>query len=379
MFIACSASSVIAPPVTKRPDAGVASLADATFDAYVETNSGIADASGGYPVDAYGQCRWPASLDDAGPGACLVGRAYVQCSYPSGVTCDGGEGAFSPEGITQLCISNDPASCSGCNSTEGAATCKSVCAPNEYAMSCGGPPRGSPDGNSSFEYQEAPDGCVGVGFTPGGNGYYCCPCEASSQGGAQSAEGGVGPAESSGPAAQGFVSAYVGPGSANSSACGFGSEVPIVTIGVPTDPEPGTESSGSYQAGASGGIVTIDCSVDPSGSAFKVRVFVEVTGMAGGSMSFEGTVDPTNGTSAISAGFTNASGTFSQSNDCTIMFDYMGNPVPVSGSPIAQGRIWGHLSCPNAMQSGTEETGEDGGTVTRTCDGEADFLFENCQ
>lgn len=172
----CTSSSSNAT-VSNGPDAGVPSMADASLDSFVETNPAIADASGGFPVDAYGQCTWPAYLDDAGPGACTVGRAYVQCSYPSGVTCEGGGGAFSPHGIDQDCISNDPASCSGCTSTTGAATCKSICAPNKYAVSCGGPPHLSPDGSSTFNYQEAPDGCVGVGFTPGGNGYFCCPCE----------------------------------------------------------------------------------------------------------------------------------------------------------------------------------------------------------
>jgi hypothetical protein len=196
--LACTSSNTNAS-ASNHPDAGVANMADATLDgmndldatdadenpdhpadAFEEAVSrvlAIADASGGYPVDAYGQCTWPAYLDDAGPGACGVGRAFVQCSYPSGVTCDGGGGAFSPQGVDQDCISNDPASCSGCTSTTGAATCKSICAPNEYAVSCGGPPDFSPDGNSSFENQEAPDGCVGVFGTPAGNGYFCCPCE----------------------------------------------------------------------------------------------------------------------------------------------------------------------------------------------------------
>jgi hypothetical protein len=106
-------------------------------------------------------CQWPASLNDAGPGACTVGRAYVVCSYPSG----GGE----------LCISDDPTSCPGFSST----ACTNKCAPNEYAVSCGGPPPGpTADGGApAFTYQEAPAGCVSVGFTPGGNEYSCCPCE----------------------------------------------------------------------------------------------------------------------------------------------------------------------------------------------------------
>jgi hypothetical protein len=123
-------------------------------------------------------CKWPTSLDDAGPGACGVGRAYVKCTYPSGVSCEGGVGASSPGGLTMLCISEDPTSCSGCESISGPPTCTNMCAPNEYAVSCGGPPRFSSDGGfDNFAYQQAPANCVGVGGTPAGNLYSCCPCE----------------------------------------------------------------------------------------------------------------------------------------------------------------------------------------------------------
>jgi hypothetical protein len=122
-------------------------------------------------------CQWPASLNDAGPGACSVGRAYVQCAYPSGVSCEGGPGASSPDGLTMGCISEDLTNCSGCGSTSGAATCTDMCAPNEYALSCGGPPRLTADGGFDSTYQQPPANCVGKGGTPAGNGYYCCPCE----------------------------------------------------------------------------------------------------------------------------------------------------------------------------------------------------------
>src|SRR3984957_216292 len=124
-------------------------------------------------------CHWPASLDDAGPGACSVGRAYVECIYPSGVSCEGGPAAFSPGGVTMGCISGDPTSCTGCASTAGAATCTDKCAPNEYAVSCGRPPPPPSDdgGADDFVYQQAPSNCVDVAATPGGNVYSCCPCE----------------------------------------------------------------------------------------------------------------------------------------------------------------------------------------------------------
>ncbi len=124
-----------------------------------------------------GPCKWPASLDDAGPGACSVARAYVHCTYPSGVACEGGARASSPSGLGMSCLSDDLTSCSGCISTTGVMTCMSVCAANEYAVSCGGPPRPSPDGGFAADYQGPPDGCVGVDGTPAGNSYSCCPCQ----------------------------------------------------------------------------------------------------------------------------------------------------------------------------------------------------------
>lgn len=114
-----------------------------------------------------GQCRWPDIFDDAGPGvrACHVGAAYVSCGYPSGLGCG--------------CISDDPTGCPGCNTASGA-TCQDQCGPNQYGLSCGGPP--APlylyaDGSGGFVDQEPPDACVGKGVTPAGSAYYCCPCE----------------------------------------------------------------------------------------------------------------------------------------------------------------------------------------------------------
>jgi hypothetical protein len=85
------------------------------------------------------------------------------------------------------------------------------------------------------------------------------------------------------------------------------------------------------------------------------------------------------GGTGIQGGFTRAAnGSFTGSN-CSITFTYNGNPVPVAGSPVAAGRIWGHIDCPNAMQGGTVEIRADGSTTDRACDAQADFLFENCE
>jgi len=174
-----------------------------------------------------------------------------------------------------------------------------------------------------------------------------------------------------------FVLAYVGPGNGGSSICGYQSDATFVEIGSPHSMEPSTLTSGDFQP--SWGTVHLDCKVDSSGGGnFFVQLSAEVDGPMGGSMTVVGTVGPNGGT-GLQGGFTAAGmGSFLDPNDCSITFVYNNAPVPVSGSPIASGRIWAHVDCPNAQQMGTSEMGADGGTSVRTCDGHADFLFQNC-
>jgi hypothetical protein len=177
------------------------------------------------------------------------------------------------------------------------------------------------------------------------------------------------------PVADAFVAAFVGPGNGGTSVCGYQSDQPFVQIGSPLDPKPSTVTSGDFQAGS--GTVNLDCRVDSSGGGFRIQLSAEVDGPNGGSLSVVGNVTASGGT-GVQGGFTSAmNGSFSDSN-CSITFTYNMNAVPVGGSPIASGRIWGHLDCPNAMQNGTTEIADDGGLSQRTCDGHADFLFENC-
>ena len=153
-------SSATRGPATPAPKPGAAAR--------------TADAS---PV-TYGQCSWPSSLYDGGPGSCTVGRAYVACSYPVGVTCEGGVGASGLNGgIDMGCISDDPTSCAGCTSVSGTATCQDMCGPDKYAIGCGGPPHFVEDGAPPFTYQEPPDACAFLAVTPAGSTYSCCPCQ----------------------------------------------------------------------------------------------------------------------------------------------------------------------------------------------------------
>ncbi len=133
--------------------------------------SGAPDAQMGSEGAAQtGACHWPENLNDAGPGACTVGLAYLNCMYPSGVGCGA---SSSPGPLFMSCISGDTTGCPGCDPIQGG-TCENKCGPGQYAVSCGGPPT---PGGGAIVYQQAPAGCVSVGSTPGGNTYSCCPCE----------------------------------------------------------------------------------------------------------------------------------------------------------------------------------------------------------
>jgi hypothetical protein len=130
-------------------------------------------------------------------------------------------------------------------------------------------------------------------------------------------------------------------------------------------------SDGSAQAG---GTVAITCSV---AAGFLVQLEASLGGPAGGTLSVAGTVSPSSGGTAITADLASADGEFTES-DCTVLFTYEGQPVPAT-PPVAPGRIWAHLSCPRMVnQTGVLVQRTDGTFVPETCDGEVDFLFENC-
>jgi hypothetical protein len=119
-------------------------------------DAGVPDASS---LDG-GQCHWQDGLYDGGPGVCAVARAYLACTDPVRGACH--------------CLSDDPTSCPECGPSTGA-VCKSLCASNEYAVSCGGPLDLLADGGV-LDDQSAPAACTIVTVTPAGNTYACCPC-----------------------------------------------------------------------------------------------------------------------------------------------------------------------------------------------------------
>lgn len=113
----------------------------------------LGNSAGGGDNSVDSTCRWPSTLDDAGPGGCRAGRALIECSTWGGVTCD--------------CVS-DQATCD-CDPSRGW-TCQDLCTPGQYAIACGAA------GGSAGPAASPPDGCSAALLTPGGVAYYCCPC-----------------------------------------------------------------------------------------------------------------------------------------------------------------------------------------------------------
>jgi hypothetical protein len=176
-----------------------------------------------------------------------------------------------------------------------------------------------------------------------------------------------------------FIQATVGVGAMSGpQLCNFGSVQQWLNIGTPVGGKPTTVQDGNSQAGST---VHVSCTVATSGDGFDVSLAATQEGLTGGSViitspSGQGAVTQMGGT-GISASFESETyGTYRE-DDCTISFTYQGGPVP-DQPPLAAGRIWGHLSCPTAQVSGQTVMSPDGGTQDRQCDGEADFLFEQC-
>ena len=88
----------------------------------------------------------------------------------------------------------------------------------------------------------------------------------------------------------------------------------------------------------------------------------------------DGTPTGTNVHAALDA--PGSGGLFSE-DDCTIVARYNGGAVPASPA-VAPGRIWAHLSCPRMVNESGVVVPANGASTAATCDGEADFVFENC-
>ncbi|MGH7294348.1 MAG: hypothetical protein ACRELB_05420, partial [Polyangiaceae bacterium] len=166
-----------------------------------------------------------------------------------------------------------------------------------------------------------------------------------------------------------FVNAEMTP-TATSSLCPFSSTQPWLAIGIPGASRPTTIVDGGQENFAT---VHVACSVVPVGTGFDVALSVlednaSAAGLVITSPAGTGAVTGS-GAAGIAVDWKSNTLTATQS-DCTLRFTYGAGPVP-SPTPVSAGRIWAHVSCPQATF-----VSDAGAPVT--CDGEADFLFENC-
>jgi hypothetical protein len=178
-----------------------------------------------------------------------------------------------------------------------------------------------------------------------------------------------------------YITATLGAGTSQgngAAACEYSTQQQFVIIGTPTAPKPTTVADRATQGGAP---VHVTCSVSPFAGGFHVQASATVEGLNGGTLTIIGDVDASGGT-GLSANFNNASnGMFSalaSGGGCTV--SYTGLDPPPTMPAVAAGRIWGHISCPFATKSDQLVDNPDGSAtkIPRTCDAEADFLFENC-
>jgi len=165
-----------------------------------------------------------------------------------------------------------------------------------------------------------------------------------------------------------YVSAYLQPSDDNPTACNL-SRQPILKVGdtgAANDP-PTTEADG--QSGLS-----VQCSVVPNGSGFHIRLSAR-TGT--GSFALSGNVDANGGTGLFGS-FLNPTagvGTYQSQKGCSVTFKSAesGMDIP-EGQRLSAGSIWAHVECPDAES----QTGVQTDNGVATCDGTADFLFQNC-
>ncbi len=101
-------------------------------------------------------CAWPEELGEAGEpsrAVCSAGRVLLSCEMG---------------GVTFGCVSDNAVSCPDDSSVPAAASCTSLCEPDEYVAICGGVGPGA--------IPDPPEGCSTTFANPGGVSQHCCPC-----------------------------------------------------------------------------------------------------------------------------------------------------------------------------------------------------------
>jgi hypothetical protein len=180
-------------------------------------------------------------------------------------------------------------------------------------------------------------------------------------GGGSAGTGGAGGSAGSGTVdpADVYLTSTIGP-SSKSQPCQIGTVTPELQIG--------SDTSG-VQTGTQG--TTVTCSVMSSGSGFAVSAEVDAEG---GSFAVSGAM-PSSGTgSGITAsldyGVGGGAPVLYSGTNCSVTLANASTPGfdPSAGPPIAPGRVWATLDCPDMTVAGQ----------TGVCEGVVTFRLENC-
>jgi hypothetical protein len=169
--------------------------------------------------------------------------------------------------------------------------------------------------------------------------------------------------------AEAFVLSQVSPSATTS--CPFSSVTDWLDVGVPLASHPLTIVNGGSENGAT---VHVVCSVVPVGDDFDIALSISKDGAGGSGLVItspagQGAVSDA-GAKGVRVDWTSPTLPTATQTSCTLRFTYGAGPVP-SEAPVAPGTIWAHVSCPNTVFASDAAT-------PPSCDGEADFFFENC-
>ena len=153
-----------------------------------------------------------------------------------------------------------------------------------------------------------------------------------------------------------FISAQLGPGNDpqvnDSTQCKLTTQ-PWLNIGTSTV----SLENGTKQSEAN---IGVSCSVTAEGDGF--RVVASATLSPGGTVSVSGLMRSSGKQEGIAGSFIRAdTGTF-RDTGCTVEFTR-------TDMGVGPGKVWGTLTCPKASFVGGQD---------RTCLGQAEFKFENC-
>jgi hypothetical protein len=158
-----------------------------------------------------------------------------------------------------------------------------------------------------------------------------------------------------------YLASTMVPAPGGGALCGVNSSI-WINIGTDTA---SVEDGSSFEGRAVG----VSCEVTPVADGFNVNATGKIAGTGGGSVVITGKFTSTGEQKGVRAVFQRSDLGRWESSDCTV--NYTNKDMGVAG-----GRVWGELKCPT-IQNLQQNVGDP--PQPRSCQGTAEFKFENCQ